>query len=256
MKNSIMSCKNSFIIQGSTCIGILLIWTVLSFNFPSILIPSPYETLVALWKITITGELLQQFYLTMIRMSIGLLIGMTFATICGLLAGRFAVIYEIFRPIISFLLGIPPIILVVVAMVWFGTNSIIPVFVVSILVIPTFYINIANGCRQIDSQLLQMATVYQKSNWQKFRFIILPSLMIPFLTACSLAAGGAVRITIMAELLGTSNGVGAALTMARININTDKVFAWTFISVLTIIAIDIFILNPLKVKMMKWNMGE
>ncbi len=64
------------------------------------------------------------------------------------------------------------------------------------------------------------------------------------------------RITIMAELLGTSSGIGAALTMARININTDKVFAWTLISVLAILAIDSFILNPLKARMMKWNMEE
>lgn len=256
MMISIMNRKKSLIIQMSTCSGIVLIWTLLSLKFPSILIPSPYETLTALWHITVSGELLHQLYLTMVRMLVGLIIGMSLAILSGLLAGRFAVIYEMFRPIIAFLLGIPPIILVVVAMVWFGTNSIIPIFVVSILVFPTFYMNIANGYRQIDIQLLQMATVYKKSTWQTLRFIILPSLMVPFFTACSLAAGGAVRITIMAELLGTSSGIGAALTMARININTDKVFAWTLISVLVILAIDSFILTPLKAKMMKWNMEE
>lgn len=243
-------------IQMSTCSSIVVIWTILSLYFPSILIPSPYETLLALWDITRSGELLQQLYLTAMRMIAGLATGMSLAIIWGLLAGRFAVIYEMFRPIIAFLLGIPPIILVVVAMVWFGTNSIIPIFVVSVLVFPTFYVNIANGYRQIDIQLLQMATVYKKSTWQKLRFVILPSLIVPFFTACSLAAGGAVRITIMAELLGTSSGIGAALTMARININTDKVFAWTLISVLAILAIDSFILNPLKARMMKWNMEE
>lgn len=53
-------------------------------------------------------------------MVVGLSIGMFLAILSGLLAGRFAVIYEMFRPVIAFLLGIPPIILVVVAMVWYG----------------------------------------------------------------------------------------------------------------------------------------
>ncbi|UTW68742.1 hypothetical protein KHA80_14975 [Anaerobacillus sp. HL2] len=64
--------------------------------------------------------------------------GMIIAIIFEALAGKYSMIYEAFRPILSLILGIPPIILVVLAMVWFGTGPMIPIVVVGVLVFPTF----------------------------------------------------------------------------------------------------------------------
>lgn len=250
-----MSRSNKIGLQLSTCLLLLIIWQILSLYYPPILIPSPYDTWQALKELILSGKLVDQYILSATRMLIGFSIGSVIAITCGLLAGRFIVIYEMFKPIISFLLGIPPIILVVVAMVWFGTNSIVPILVVGILVFPTFYINIANGYRGIDVQLLEMARIYRKPKGQILYHIILPSLMIPLFTAFSLAAGGAVRTTIMAELLGASDGIGAALSLARINIDTATVFAWTFVSIITIIGIDQLCINPLKKRMLRYQ-GE
>jgi len=251
--HSTMSRKKSYLLQTMSCLLIGVFWQLLSLFYPSILIPSPYETGEALLDLITSGNLVTQFITSGVRILVGFSIGCVVASVCGLIAGRYESIFEMFRPIVSFLLGIPPIILVVIAMVWFGTNTMIPVMVVAILVFPTFFLNIANGYRQVDVQLLEMAKIYKKSKRNRLQKIVLPSLMIPFFTAFSLAAGGAVRITIMAELLGTNNGIGAALSLARINIDTAKVFAWTLVSILTITAIDICIINPLKKKLMKYE---
>lgn len=256
MKASTISRNKSRIIQLSSCLVLLLLWYALSTHYPSILIPSPLETFQSLGSLVQNGELATQFVLTMSRMLSGFVMGMLVGVSMGLFAGRFQIVYEAMKPIISFLLGIPPIILVVIAMVWFGTSPIIPILVVSILVFPTFYLNTANGYRSIDGQLLEMATVYNKSPWQTLQHIIMPGLAMPLFTAISLAAGGAVRITIMAELLGASSGMGSALSMARINIDTAKVFAWTLVSVVTILLIDYMIIHPLKKYVMKWDNKE
>lgn len=235
---------------------LIVLWSALSFKYPSILIPSPLETFQALFHLFESGELAKQFLLSMSRMVTGFSIGMCIGISTGLFAGRYPLMYEAMKPIISFLLGIPPIILVVIAMVWFGTSSLIPIFVVSLLVFPTFYLNTANGYRSIDHQLLEMAAIYNKSPWQTLKHVIIPGLMIPIFTAISLASGGAVRTTIMAELLGASSGMGSALSMARINIDTAKVFAWTFVSILAILLIDYLLINPLKKFVMKWDLRE
>lgn len=256
MKASTISRSKSRVIQLSSCFVLFLLWYALSTQYPSILIPSPIETFQALVHLVENGELVKQFVLSMSRMLSGFTIGMFIGISIGLIAGRYQTAYEAMKPIISFLLGIPPIILVVIAMVWFGTSPVIPIFVVGILVFPTFYLNTANGYRSIDSQLLEMAAVYNKSPWQTLQHIIIPGLSMPLFTAISLAAGGAVRITIMAELLGASSGIGSALSMARINIDTAKVFAWTLVSVVTILLIDYMIIHPLKKYVMKWDDKE
>ncbi|UTW68743.1 hypothetical protein KHA80_14980 [Anaerobacillus sp. HL2] len=56
--------------------------------------------------------------------------------------------------------------------------------------------------------------------------------------SCFLSGWRAVRITIMAELLGSDSGIGFSLALARINIDTAKVFAWTIVSIMIIIIID------------------
>ncbi|ARK25349.1 hypothetical protein SporoP37_12245 [Sporosarcina sp. P37] len=256
MKASTISKNKSLSIQVASCLALLALWYVLSTQYPSILIPSPFETFKAMVHLAVTGELLEQFFLSMTRMISGFAIGMLAGVGVGLIGGRFQTGYEAMKPVISFLLGIPPIILVVIAMVWFGTSPLIPISVVAILAFPTFYLHTANGCRSIDTQLLEMASIYRKTPFEVLKHIILPGLAIPLFTAVSLASGGAVRVTIMAELLGTSSGMGSAISLARININTDIVFAWTLISVLTILLIDYSVIHPLKRFVMKWDQKE
>ncbi|MGM7634275.1 ABC transporter permease [Bacillus sp. Hm123] len=248
-----MTQSKSRSIQLISIFALLTAWYIISLFFPSILIPSPYETACAIWEITRTGQLFEQLSISLVRMIIGFTIGAIIAISLGIMAGLNETIYEAFRPVTAILMGIPPIILVVLALVWFGTNSSIAIFVVSILIFPTFFLNIANGFRQMDQQLLDMAKVYQKSKWVLLKDIIFPSLMVPLFTACSIAFGSAVRTTVMAELLGASDGIGASLSMARININTDVVFAWTVISILLIIGIDYLILKPMKEKLFQWS---
>ncbi|MED3549640.1 ABC transporter permease [Cytobacillus praedii] len=232
---------------------LLCIWQICSYFLPSILLPSPIETYDEFVKLIINGELISQLAQSGFRMLIGLAFGIIIAISSGLIAGKFEVVYEIFRPIYSMIMGLPPIIVVVLAMVWFGTSSAVPIFVVSVLVFPVIYLNTADGWRNIDKQLLEMGAIYKTSHLQNLKHIILPGLAVPIISALSLAAGSAVRITIMAELLGSNSGIGYSLALARVNINTAKVFAWTIICILIILILDHFVLNPVKNYVLRWN---
>jgi NitT/TauT family transport system permease protein len=252
MKGFITENKN-WLIRSIVVFLLIVVWQIVSLNLPSILIPSPVETVMELIKMVTNGELMTQISQSISRMFIGLGVGFIIAAICGLWAGKNKVIYEAFRPIYSLIMGLPPIIVVVLAMVWFGTGSVVPIFVVSVLVFPVIFLNIADGWRNIDQQLIEMATIYKSTPFHTLRHIILPGLAVPILTATSLAVGSAVRITIMAELLGADSGIGYSLALARVNINTAKVFAWTIISILIIILLDHFVINPIKKYTLRWN---
>lgn len=253
---SIIKNKKNLVIQGCSLFVLLCIWSVLSIQFPSILVASPLETLAALRVMIASGELLEQLSLSASRMMIGFSLGMLFGVVIGLFAGKYPVIYEAFRPVVALILGVPPIILVVLGMVWFGTGSVVPIVVVCVLVFPTFFLNTAQGWRHIDQQLLEMALIYSRGRFHTLKNIILPGLTIPIFTAVSLAAGGAVRITIMAELLGADSGIGFSLALARINIDTAKVFAWALVSITIIIIIDHLIIYPIKKHVMKWDSSQ
>lgn len=253
MMRSITTNSRSFGVKCIAVLGLIGIWQWISMSLPDILFASPLATLQSLVQMARSGELTHQLLVSGGRMLAGLFIGIAAGIATGLFAGIFSVVYEAMRPVLSLFLGVPPIILVVLAMVWFGTGSTVPVFVVALLVFPGIYLNTADGWRGIDKQLLQMADVYKIGSLKKLRHIVIPGLAVPIFTSISLAAGSAVRTTIMAELLGSDKGIGYSLAFARVNLDTAKVFAWTLVSIAAILGMDLLIIRPIRKFALRWN---
>ncbi|MFW5435911.1 ABC transporter permease [Paenibacillus apiarius] len=256
MKTSIISRNRRLWIQGASIAVLILLWQFLSMSLPDILFASPLETLASFGNILRSGEFVAQLLISGSRMLYGLSLGVGSGLLCGLLAGGFPVVYEAMRPILSLLMGVPPIILVVLAMVWFGTGSGVPLFVVALLIFPAMYLNTADGMRSIDHSLLEMSQVYRVPFIHRLVHIIIPGLAVPVFTGITLAVGSAVRITIMAELMGSDKGIGYSLALARVNMDTAKVFAWSAVSIALIVVIEQMIIRPLRKYIMRWNTGE
>jgi NitT/TauT family transport system permease protein len=138
-------------------------------------------------------------------------------------------------------------------MLWFGLGSTQTVFVVSVLVFPTVFINTVEGMQAIDRQLLEMAGIYRASNLIKWADIYLPALAASILAGFSLAAGMAVRIVVMAELLGTSNGIGYAIAIARTNLDTPQLFAWILVCLVLVAAMELLIVRPIRKYLLRWQ---
>ncbi|EHS55943.1 ABC transporter permease [Paenibacillus sp. Aloe-11] len=256
MKTSITSRNRRFWIQCVSISLLILLWQLLSLSLPEIIFASPLETLRAIADIVLSGEFSAQLLISGSRMLAALSLGAGFGIICGVVAGVIPTLYEAIRPALSLLMGIPPIILVVLAMVWFGTGSAVPLFVVALLIFPGMYLNTADGMRSIDRGLLEMSQIYRVPFLRMFAYIIIPGLAVPIFTGFTLAVGSAVRITIMAELLGSDKGIGYSLALARVNMDTAKVFAWTAVSIILIIVIEHMVLRPLRQYIMRWNAVE
>ena len=199
------------------------------------------------------GELWRRLATTLWRMALGWGIGSVVGIVLGLVAGRFEPVYDALRPTQSLLLGVPPVVLVVVAMIWFGSGSLVPIAVVSVLIFPIVYVNTAQGWRSLDLRLVEMARIYGKGSGEVLRHVILPGLAVPIFTGLSVSAGFAVRISVMAELLASDSGIGYSIALARVNINTAKVFAWALVSVVLVAVIDVLIVNPLKRRALRWQ---
>ena len=74
-----------------------------------------------------------------------------------------------------------------------------------------------------------MARVYRCSKAQIVGAVYLPALVPHLISAVSLGLSFAWKSTIFAEFLGSSSGIGFALSMANANLETEKLFAWAVI---------------------------
>lgn len=228
MKTSIIQ-KNKY--KLISLLTILAIWQVLAKIYSPLVVPDIKGVLYALKDIFTSEKLLLEITITIKRLIVALSISIFIGTIIGLLIGFVRSIREILKPVIGLMQSVPPISWIVLAIIWFGLDGKASIFMVIVSTIPVMIINIVEGIRNIDQKLIEMGSLFTFSKVKVLRYIILPSIIPYFKSALKIVVGQGWKVIVMGEVLTTSNGIGGGLTNARLNIETDYVFAWTFIIV-------------------------
>ena len=103
--------------------ALLIGWQALSIIFGNAIVPSPYETMIAVVVIHENGRLWVYLPLTLYRFVVGFSIGAVLGFIFGAIAGFNHRIYNLLQPLVVTILGSPNIVVVVLAMIWFGMGS-------------------------------------------------------------------------------------------------------------------------------------
>lgn len=94
------------------------------------------------------------------------------------------------------------------------------------------YSTVLRGIEETDVKLLEMAKVFRIKNRKKIRYIYLPSIIPYFITGCSVSLGFCWKSGIAAEVIGLSeNSIGIRLYEAKLYLNIEELFAWTFVIV-------------------------
>jgi NitT/TauT family transport system permease protein len=83
--------------------------------------------------------------------------------------------------------------------------------------------------------------------------IYLPTIMPYFFSGARLAFGFGWRVSLVAETLGASSGVGYRLRQAADLIQTDQVFAWTITMIAMMATLEMGVLKPLENHMFRWR---
>ncbi|HQR82846.1 MAG TPA: hypothetical protein PK283_08055, partial [Thiotrichales bacterium] len=70
------------------------------------------------------------------------------------------------------------------------------------------------------------------------------------------ALGMSWKIVVMAELLATSDGIGAALAVSRSHLDTAASMAWISAIIFVLLAIEYLVLEPIKRHVEAWREGS
>ena len=233
---------------------VLISWMILADNFNPLILPSPAQVVDALFTLLKTGELQHHFFISIRRTFIGYISAVIFGFSLALILAKSWILRKIIRPLITVIQSTPPIIWLVLAVIWFGiSDNLTPIFLIFIVSLPIVFINIYEGIKSIDKELIEMASVFNSSRKKILKEIYLPSLMPYLLSALSIAFAFAWKSTVFAEYLGSSSGIGYALSMANSNLETAELFAWGIILVIFMLIVEYLILAPLQSKVMRWK---
>ncbi len=228
-------------------------WDIGNQIYGDLILPSPLETFGTLWTLFSDNGFMENLMVTLRRAMVGFGISLVVGTTFGLLAGFFVTASIVSRPIVTILMGMPPIAWIVLAMIWFGMGDATVEFTVIVASLPIVFVGALQGTRTLEDKFEEMADIFKVPLWMKFFDIYLPHIFSYVFPAWVAALGMAWKIVVMAELLATSDGLGAALAMARSQLDTASALAIVVAMVGLLMIAEYIFLEPIKREVEKWR---
>jgi len=222
-------------------------WDMGNQLYGDLVLPSPLETFQTLVLMLQDEDVLYEINITMYRASV------LFGSALGLLAGFFATTSMMSRPIVTILVGMPPIAWIVLAMIWFGMGDETVIFTVIISSFPIIFVGALQGARTLDGDLKEMADSFKLPWHMKFFDVYFPHIFSYVFPAWVSGLGMSWKIVIMAELLATSDGIGASLAVARSQLDTPTALAIVVIMIASLMFLEYIILEPIKREVELWR---
>lgn len=228
-------------------------WDGLSTQLDPLILPSPQSAMAALAQHLAGTEAWAHMAATVRRALLGFGLSVLVGSVLGLLAGLFTTASMVSRPVVTWLMGMPPIAWLVLALLWFGTGDGTPVFTVFVACMPIVFVGAMQGTRTLDGQWRELAQVLVLPVWQRLTDVYGPHIVSYALPAWVTALGMSWKIVVMAELLSTSDGIGAALAVSRSHLDTASSMGWILALVGSLLLLEYTLLEPFKRHLESWR---
>lgn len=236
----------SRLIADGLVVGAVLLWWAMSYRLPSFVLPGPWEVAVTLSRLFFDGAFVIHTAVSAARVIGSVAIALVLGGALALLPRWLPVLDEIVRfRITPVLNSFPSIGWAILAAIWFDVSTFSIMFVQVAILIPFCLINLSEGLRELDRELVEMARSFTRSGWRVLWRIVLPLLLPYIVAALRIAYGIGWKIALVAELLGARSGLGFLMLRAQTSADTPMVFATSFAIVLIFIAGERLVIDPL-----------
>lgn len=242
--------RHDLIATAAVVVTLLIAMEVTSRFVPAYVMPSP----VAVWKAA--RELfwtdLPHVAITLLRLAAAVSFAMVVGVLLGLVMGVLPWIRPYLKAVIVIDTGIPALSWMLIAVFWFKSSEARIFFILVVILLPFYALNIYEGVRALSKELVDMVESFRPSRWQVLRYLILPHI-VPyiFLTTRSVI-GYAIRMVIFAELVASAVGIGARMSLAESTFRIDQVLAWTFFLVILNLVLQALV-NGMEKVVLRWR---
>jgi NitT/TauT family transport system permease protein/sulfonate transport system permease protein len=225
----------------------LLAWWISSRNLPEFILPGPVAVARRFAELFVTPEFLWNTFTStwrvLVSIAAALAIGGGLAFLAYGAPALEAVVDERIKPVLN---SFPSIGWAILAAIWFEPGDFGVIFVEVAILIPFCLINIAEGLRNIDRELMEMGRSFTRHRARILWRLTLP-LLVPYgLAAIRIAYGIAWKIALVAELLGAPSGLGYLMLRAQTAADSTTFLATCFAIVLMFVAGERLVIVPLE----------
>lgn len=237
----------------SSLLLLIVAWQIFSLFTPEYMMPSPRRVFSSLGELIKRGDFFEHIGISFYRVGVGFLASLVLGGMLGICMGYIPLVKRLFELIVPLFQAIPSLCWALLAILWFGLSDVTPMFVVFTVAFPIMIVNTWEGTKNVDKDLVLMARSFHFDGYSIVRKIVIPSILPYVMAGARLAFGFGWRISILAEALGSTGGVGYKIMNAADRTSTDQVFAWTIVIVAFMMIAEYFVFKPLEMRFAKWR---
>lgn len=216
-----------FVLSWSLLIVLIALWqlAVTLFDVSSVMVPAPTEVAKALVEGFGSGYLPQQAWITLQEVLLGFGLSVVLALVSAALVTQFRVIDKAVFPLLVIIQTIPKVAMAPLLVMWFGIGMESKVWTIALIAYFPLLINTILGLRSAEPEQIDMLKSFGASKFQILHRLKLPAALPSIFAGLDVAVILSVTGAIVAEFVGSSEGLGYAIQATNFNLDTATTFA-------------------------------
>jgi NitT/TauT family transport system permease protein len=246
-------------LRAGSIVALLLLWAIAAhLMHDHEVLPGPLvigETIV--FDLTHPGlEGTSAYYhigITLVRIFVAFAASMLAGIGIGLTMGLSTIVERALLAVIPLMLTMPTILMVFLAVMWFGYSEAGGLVAVMAVVTPYVAVNIFEGTRAMDKSLIEMGVTFKAEKSLLIRKVYLPQLMPYIFSAFRYAFGVTWKIVALAETFGLKHGIGYMFFFWFEQFNMEQVLAWIVMFVILMLVLEHGVFARLESRAFAWR---
>ena len=191
--------------------------------------------------------------ITLARIVAAFAASMLLGTAIGLAMGLSRLFERSMMAVIPLMLTMPTILMVFLAVMWFGFSEAGGLVAVMAVVTPYVAVNILEGAKATDKSLVEMAVTFRAPKSLLIRRIYLPQLMPYLFAAFRYAFGITWKIVALAETFGLKYGIGYMFFFWFGQFNMPQMLSWIVMFVVLMLILEHGVFARLESRVFAWR---
>ena len=224
-------------------------------EIPLFILPTPSNVFVALYRGFASSLYIDHIWVTLAETLMGFALGTTLAFVLGTVIALSRPVEYFLYPFVVMFQAMPKVALAPLIIVWFGLGIFSKVVNAALVAFFPLMVNTIVGLRSAEEDKVNLMRSLAASKTQIFWMLQLPNAMPYIFAGLEIAMIFALIGAIVAEFVGSNNGLGYILLQGTANLDTTLVFAVLFL--LTIIGLALnSIVEVVEYLMTPWQRSQ
>lgn len=187
--------------------------------------PEPANVWASLGQVASPGPMRDGAAVTVESMLAGWIVAGVLGVAIGVLIGRSALVARASGATLEFLRATPPSVIVPALILFLGTGQQMELAVIVFAAVWPVLLNTVHGVRNADAVLLEAAASLRLSRLATVYKIVLPSAVPYILVGLRISLAISLIAAVVAEILGSSGGLGTFIVYARSRFQSPDIYA-------------------------------